>query len=182
MNNYNQNDIEKDYDLNDIQNNEYDSNDIENIDLAYTYTENFLKERRNESSNLKSRQATFLGFAGLLLRFSIDLPTSQPAYLLTKILALVTSCFSIAILACALTASLGGKVVYPSSLIDDNELFLLKNANVKFYICRKHTKLSEDIFSSVKEQKNLLNWAIGFLVASAICFTINGVLVSCLGK
>lgn len=182
MNDYNQNDIEKDYDLNDIQNKDYDSNNIQNIDLAYTYTENFLKERRNESSNLKSWQATFLGFAGLLLRFSIDLPTTQPIYLLTKILALVTSCFSIAILACALTASLGGEVVYPSSLIDDNELFLLKNANLKFYICRKHTKLSEVIFKSVKKQKNLLNCAIYFLVASVVSFTINGVLVSFLGK
>jgi hypothetical protein len=76
----------------------YNKNYIENIDLAYTYTENYLKDRRSEISNIKLRQGTFLGFAGLLLRFSLDLSDSQPSYLLTKIGALVTSFCSILIL------------------------------------------------------------------------------------
>ncbi|SRR6476469_5738812 len=160
---------------------DYSQNDIQNIDLAYTYTENYLKDRRNEISNLKVRLGTFLGFAGLLLRFNIDLPSSQPSYLLTKIGALVTSFFSIAILAWALRAYMGGEILDPSVLIKD-VYFQAQNADIKLEIINKHTKACYDIYSSIDKQIKLLNLAINFLLFSAFFFTVNGVLVSFLGK
>jgi hypothetical protein len=60
-----------------------DNNDRENINLAYFYREDFLKDRKIEIKQLDWRLGTFLGFAGLQLRFGIDLLNSQPSYLLT---------------------------------------------------------------------------------------------------
>ena len=74
-----------------------DNKDRENINLAYSYREDFLKDRKIEIKQLDWRLGTFLGFAGLRLRFGIDVLNSQPSYLLTKIGALLTSFGSIAI-------------------------------------------------------------------------------------
>lgn len=160
---------------------DYNKNDIQNIDFAYTYTENYLKERRSDISNLKLRQATFLGFAGLLLRLNFDLSDSQPSYLLTKIGALVTSFCSIFILGWALRASFSGVIIVPSTLIEE-EYLQSQNAELKLAIIRKHTIACDELYSTGIELKKLLNQAITFLVFSAFFFTFNGVLVSFLGK
>jgi hypothetical protein len=160
---------------------EYNKNDIQNIDLAYIYTENYLKDRRSDISNLRLRQGTFLGFAGLLLRFNMELSNSQPSYLLTKIVALVTSFCSIFILGWALRAYLSGVVVDPGTLIED-EYLQSQNPEIKLAIVRKHIKACDDLYLLSLEQKKWLNYAINFLVSSAFFFTANCILVSFFGK
>jgi hypothetical protein len=159
---------------------DYDNNYIQNIDLVYTYTENYLQNRRSEFSSMRSRQGTFLGFAGLLLRFNLDLSDSQPSYLLTKIGALVTSFCSVFILGWALRAFVVGYFVFPSFLIQDD--LNSQNVEIKLSILSKHTKACEDLSLALLEQKKLLNQAIIFMVFSVFFFTVNGVLVSFFGK
>jgi hypothetical protein len=162
-----------DYELNNIQN--FDL--AKNVDLAYTYTENYFNDRIKEISNIRLRQSAFLGFAGLLLRFSLDLPNSQPSYLLTKILALSTSFVSILILGWALKSSSSGDVLSPSVLIQYKYLHF-PNVDNKLEIVTKHTKTCHELHLSAIKQKNLLNQAINWLLFSAFFFTANGIFVS----
>jgi hypothetical protein len=155
----------------------YDPENIKNVDLAYTYTENYINDRIKEVSNIRLRQSAFLGFAGLLLRFSLDLPDSQPSYLLTKILALSTSFGSILTLGWALRSVSSGKVLFPSVLIGDKYL-QPPNVETKLEIVVEHIKLCEELYSSGIKQQKLLNQAITWLLFSASFFTANGILVS----
>jgi len=159
----------------------YDDNYKENIELAYTYTENHLKERKNDINNIKLRQGTFLGFAGLLLRFSLELPDNQPSYLLTKIGALVTSFCSIFILGLALRAYFRGIVYDPINLIKE-DILESQNIEVKLVIIRKNTIACDDLYLLGVELKKSLQQGIIILVCSAFFFTLNGVLVSFFGK
>jgi hypothetical protein len=155
----------------------YDPENIKNVDLAYTYTENYINDRIKEVTNIRLRQSAFLGFAGLLLRFSLDLPDSEPSYLLTKILALFTSLGSIWTLGIGLKSVSSGKVLFPSVLIEDKYL-QLPNVENKLEIVDKHIKLCEELYSSGIKQQKLLNQAITWLLLSASSFTANAILVS----
>ncbi len=163
---------------------DYDDNAIKNIELAYDYTENFLKTRRTEVANLKLRLGTFLGFAALLLRFDLDLPNSQPFYSLTsltKIGALVTCLGSIAILVWALKPRpIGASNVDPNSLtkLIQDEDFQSKNAELKFEIAKKYAETCEELSLLSYQQKDLLNQAIICLVFNAFFVAFNEVLVS----
>jgi hypothetical protein len=161
--------------------NGYTENHIQNIDLAYTYTENYLKHRVSEANNISLRLGTFLGFAGLLLRFNMDLPNSQPSYLLTKIGALVTSFCAIAIIAGALRAFIVGEIIAPISFIEF-DLSQAISADIKFVIFKSHAQTCEELYLLSQKQIKLLNKAIICLAFSALFFTINGILVSFLGK
>lgn len=153
---------------------------IESIDLVYAYTEDFLKERKDAINKLKLRSGTFLGFAGLLLRFNIDLPDTQPSYLLTKIGALVTSFCSIAILAWALRSNPKALLVNPNSLKEN--CLQLQTAEIKMMIINIHAKACEELTLVAYKQKEFLNRAITCLVFSALFFAVNGILVSFCGR
>jgi hypothetical protein len=175
MNNYN---LSSD-DNSDIEN--IDLADLENIELANTYTENCLKEIKSDISNLRSRAATFLGFAGLLLRFIIELSNSLPIYLYTKIGAFLTSFYSIILLALLLMSNPRlGEITHKGFIC---KYFLSDNVlDVKRMILRYNIEFYDYLNSEAHKIKDLLNQAIICLVLSAFFFAFNSILVSFLGK
>jgi hypothetical protein len=157
------------------------NNSIPNIDLAYSYTEEFLKDRKSEIKHLESRLGTFLGFAGVLLHFGISLQSSQPSYLLTKIGVLLTSAFSVLLAAWGLRSKSTGRLVEPSYLMD-KECFEKDNLIVKAMIINTHKETSHELDALAKQKQIYLNRAITCLAASALLFAINGILVAFCGE
>jgi len=163
-----------------INMNDNKSSDVfSNIDLAYDYTENFLKDRKSEIKHLDWRLGTFLGFAGLLLRFGADLPDNQPSYLLTKILLLTTSLASVIIASWGLRSKSQGVLVDPSYLMED-ECFQKENLEVKAMIINTHTTTSHALDLLAQKKQLHLNRAITCLTFSVVFLAINGILVTLL--
>ena len=163
----------------DIEN--IDLADIENIDLANAYTENNLKDIKSDINNLRSRAATFLGFAGLLLRFIIELSNSQPIYLYTKIGAFLTCFYTIFVLALSLMSNPRlGEITYKDLI---NKYFLSHPIlDVKRMILKYNIEFWEYLYSQTHKIKNSLNQAIICLLISAFLFALNSILVSVIGK
>ncbi|MEG4121452.1 hypothetical protein QUA43_28775 [Microcoleus sp. N9_B4] len=158
-----------------------DNFDIENIDLANTYTENNLKDIKSDISNLRSRAATFLGFAGVLLRFIIELSNSQPSYLYTKIGAFLACFYSIFVLALSLISNpRRGEITYEDFI----NKYLLPHPilDVKRMILKYNIEFWEYLYSQAHKIKDLLNQAIIGLVLSAFFFGLNNILVSFIEK
>ena len=157
------------------------NNSIDNIDLAYSYTENFLKDRKNEIKHLDWRLGTFLGFAGLLLRFGIDLPNTQPSYLLSKVGVLVASTFSVVIAAWGLKANSKGRLVKPTYLME-RECFEKESPEIKAMIVKTHAETSDKLDLLARQKQACLSQTIIWLAASALLFAINGILVAFFGE
>jgi hypothetical protein len=157
------------------------NNSTENIDLAYSYTEDFLKDRKNEIKHLDWRLGTFLGFAGLLLRLGTDLHDTKPSYLLTKLGVLVTSTFSVVIATWGLRSNSKGRFVKPSYLMED-ECFTKETPEIKAMIINTHKKTSDELDLLARQKQLYLNRAIIWLAASALFSAINGILVAFFGK
>lgn len=160
------------------------SPDSESVDLAYTNLKNKFKDLTDAIHNLRSRAATFLGFAGFLLRFIIELSDAQPSYKLTKLLAFVTCFCSIALLARALRSNPQRNLIgYRDSIQNTTNMFL-ENTPVEAKIIAIESLINscEFNFTWAYEIKNLLNISIICLVSSAFFFAINGILVTFLGK
>jgi len=155
--------------------------DVENIDLANTYTENDLKELKNDINNLRLRAATFFGFAGLLLRFIIELSNSEPSYLLTKIVAFLTCFSSIVLLALVLRGEFIPTNLTYKELI---EKYFLPNPilEVKKKILENNIEELDFHVQHFYRILNLLHQATICLVVSAFFFMSNSILVSFFGQ
>lgn len=162
-------------------NNNNNSNSIDNIDLAYSYTEDFLKDRKNEIKHLDWRLGTFLGFAGLLLRFGIDLSDCQLSYLLTKVGVLGTSACSVVIATWSLRSNPKGKFVKPSYLMED-ECFEREAIRNKAMIVNTHKEACNELDLLARQKQTYLNQTIAWLAASALFFAANSILVTFFGK
>jgi hypothetical protein len=161
--------------------------DLERVDLAYTYLKDKSKSNSTAIHNLRSRAATFLGFAGLLLRFIIELSDSQPSYKLTKLLAFLTCFCSIALLGWALSSKYPTATINPVTYVDglkNATNIFLENTPVeaKMFFIGNFISSSEFSFTMIDKIKSLLNTSIVCLVFSAFFFTLNGILVTFLGK
>jgi len=157
----------------------------ENIDLAYTYTGDSLKHLYKIVDNLRSRVATLLGFGGVLLRFIIELSDSQPSYKLTKILAFLTCFVAVSLLGRALMAN-NNKTLdseYINSIKDNTNIILRETSkSSKRQFIKAYIDAIEVYFTTAYKIRRLLNIGTICLVFSAFFFTVNGVLLTCLGK
>ncbi|MEZ2303970.1 MAG: hypothetical protein ACBR13_19570 [Microcoleus sp.] len=155
-----------------------------NIDLAYTYTGDFLKNIDAQINNLISRVSAFLALGGVLLRFIIELSDTQPSYKLTKILAYITCFISIFLLGLALRSNPGMELEQYKSIINDNTEIFLKSSpeQAKIYFIERDIKVSEKLLEKAYNIKKLLNKSIFFIVLSAFFFTFNGLLVTFLDR
>lgn len=157
-----------------------ENSNLESIDLTYEYTKDTLKHLHIQIQHLRSRSSTFLGFGGVLLRFTIDLSDSDPIYLFLKLSALMTCVFSLFLLSESLKS-------YPkdgASFRDTVEDFLQKNNALEFKKSgiEKNIQSCEYLSSVAYKIKFLLNISISFLLLSALSFAVNVILVSYLGK
>jgi hypothetical protein len=167
-----------------MNNNIRSSNDnpnVENIDLVYLFINDFLKRLNDQVNNLRSRAATFLAFAGVLLKFSTELSDSEPSYLITKIGALLTSFCSIGFLGFALKST---PRIVDMKLRDtiESDFLQIPIVEVKKIIIYEDLSFCEYLFKLATEIKNLLNVAIFSLVFSAFFFVANVILVSFIEK
>lgn len=148
-------------------------NAIANIDLAYNYTEKFLESRKNNAKHLDWRLGTFLGFAGILLRFSSDLATNSPIWLLsTKALVITISLGSIICAARGLTSISKMGRIRSESLMTD-EFLADTNTKVKEVVIKIDIKAINELSLLVLRKQFCLNWSIFCLVISAILFGVN---------
>lgn len=153
-----------------------DNPNVENLDLAVAYTEGYLKDMRLQVDNLRSRSATFLGFGGLLLRFSAELTHTELIFLVTKVGAIVTSFCSVCLLGLALSSAPREGVINFKDYMYEH--FLPSPIEeVKMMIINNNLAGHEYLTTVSNYLKNLLNPAIISLVFSALFFTFNLVLV-----
>ena len=153
-----------------------DNNSINNIDLAYSYTEEFLKDRKDEIKHLDWRLGLFLLVAGVTLCVGIDLPNRHPGYWLTKTGVLLSSAISLSMSAWGLRTNSRGRLVSPSYLMED-ECFIKETPVVKAMIVNTHKKAVDELDSLAKLKQNYLNQAMIWLAASFLLFLINTIFV-----
>jgi len=161
--------------------NTYSKNDQRNIELAYTYTQEFISDRKTEIRQLEWRLGTFLGFSGLLLRFAIDLPSNCPSYLYSKIGVILASSCAAGIAAWGLRSVPKGKFVLPSRLMED-ERFNSDNLEVKARIINTHNPSAKNLDAYALQKHTILNQSILLLSVAIALFALNGILVSLFGQ
>ena len=86
----------------------------DSLDLIYVYTEGNLKDTIASLNGLNNRLTTAIGFAGVLLRFALDVHQAQIRW---GIVAAVTGCLIISV--AGLLAKASGHLVNPEILIRD---------------------------------------------------------------
>lgn len=158
-----------------------------NTDLIYDYTEHILDKRIKGIDNTVTRLSTFLGFAGVLLKFTIDLPGKSIESSLYDLPCLTCLIFKIVtcILATSAIISCGrgllikeqGRAVEPKDL---KEKYSRKTIDYgKFYIINTRIeKTIPDLESVIQEKSKKLNQAIILLCFAAITFATNIIIMS----
>ncbi len=152
-----------------------------NVELIYNYTESLLKARSDTITQLNGKLSTFLGFGGLLLRFSADLPDCStpldiPGFyfsscLLLKIVACVLSAASVCLSAMGLTAKEKGSVVSPDKLM--NKWFRKADVRCRSFIINTWRGTIEEFENLGKKKARQLNLAIYLLAIAIIVFAMD---------
>jgi hypothetical protein len=152
-----------------------------NVELIYNYTESLLKARNDTITQLNGKLSTFLGFGGLLLRFSADLPQHStpidiPGFpcstcLLLKIVACALSAASVCLSALGLTAQERGSVVSPDKLMA--AWFRKPDVRCRSFIINTWRGTIEEFRLLGIKKARRLNLAIYLLAIAAIVFALD---------
>jgi hypothetical protein len=145
---------------------------ITNLDLVFDYTKILLDAKNKTIDNINTRLGTFLGFAGILLKFGLDLPSNCTSCLVFKILTLVLSCLSVLMNVNGLLASKTGITVDPAKLMSD-EYFYKPTPENKAKITNTWIILVQKLELSASEKSQKLNIGIKLIAAAVVTFTIN---------
>lgn len=155
-----------------------------NIQLNYEYTESVLKNCNDSINSLNTKLSTFLGFAGLLLRFGFNLPLPVKCpqldilgwectiCLLLKLSVLVLSAASICISAIGLTAQRNGTIVRPRKLMDDY-WYKQPDERCRAFIINTWVVVTEELETLAIEKGDRLNLAIFCLSLAAVLFALD---------
>lgn len=154
-----------------------EDNDSLNTKLAYEYTESFIAQCDKNMDDLNSRLTTFLGFAGVLLRFGLSLSSEYPSSILLKTLVLSLSAAAVCVSGYALTAGEVGCVVKPEVLMS-NEKFQQENVRVKAFITNTWIDTVGDLEKALGRKKEQLNYTIVLLAIAACAFAISSIIVT----
>lgn len=145
-----------------------------NTILAYEYTESVYKDRNEALNNLNGRLATLVGFGGLLLRFTTNLPGDAdcPACLLLKAIAFLFSLAAILLSVTGIRANRSGVIVKPRELMTD----YWYNQSDEIVRCRIINTWVEaiELFEEAATKKgDRLNRAIQLLAVAIIAFALD---------
>lgn len=176
-----------DEEVNDINHFSNDEEQHSNIELIYSYTESLIKAQEESLNRLDTKLSAFLAFAGVSLRFAIDLPNKSalagiPALvastsLLLKQLAIGLSVLSIIVSVWGLTARMRGSVVNPETLMSDR-WYWEEAERCKAFIVNTWVKTEREYKAiGLRKGKNL-NLAIKLICEAAIAFALNVSLLS----
>lgn len=156
------------------------SDELEKFKLVYSYTEYFIAcEKAIEEYN--QRLTAFLVFNGFLFRFSLSLVHSRPEYLLTKIMALFLSFYSICILLWGLSCRFREDIIRPIHLTESN-YFDESTAEFEFAVVSARIVASKKNELLTNTKQEAIEGATVFFVAATFFFVFNTILVSCFGK
>ncbi len=146
-----------------------------NLSLAFEYTKDFLEKIDKQIDDLNSRLTTFLGFGGLLLRFSLELPDGCRSCVLLKVVVMLLTACSVCISSYGLLANPMGTTVKPSVLMSD-QWFGENNAEVKAKITSTWLKGVQQLEEAGNRKQKQLNYAIRLLGIAVATFAINGII------
>jgi hypothetical protein len=156
-----------------------------NLSLAFEYTKYFLQQSDKKIDDLNARLTTFLGFGGLLLRFSLELPDACRSCALLKVIVMLLTTCSVCISSYGLLANPTGTIVKPDSLMSD-EWFEEDNAIVKAKIINTWLQGVGQLEEAGNRKQNQLNSAIRLLGVAVAAFAVNGVIATffleCVGE
>jgi hypothetical protein len=145
-----------------------------NSKLIYEYTESYLKYFDRGIDSIKQKVTTVLGFTGVLLKFSADLPDADILLILTKIGTCILLVASIFICIVTLNPGKSGDVIEPLELLDD--YFYKEEDYIRTFIIRQWIEtckqLDEEYDKKAKRLSNCYS-CIGF---ASILFAINIIL------
>jgi hypothetical protein len=142
-----------------------------NVELIYNYTGSLYQATSNNLSSLNTRLATIIGFGGLLLRFSADLPDDNLwqtiIKLMTGLLISISVCFSLA----GFLSKASGSVVKPEALL--KKWYYSTDEECRLIIIREWAKTIEELNDLRKHKSDRLNLSVIFLVASVLFFGLS---------
>lgn len=158
-----------------------------NVDLIYSYTESIVKAQEESLNRLDTRLGTFLAFAGVTLRFAVDLPGKSEltgiseciasSSLALKLAACGFSIASIVVSSLGLTARMTGRTVSPETLMSD-KWYWEKEQRCKAFIVNTWIKMLEEYKKTGLKKAKTLNLAIRLICGAAIAFSLDTVLLS----
>lgn len=106
-----------------------------NSKLIYEYTESYLKYFDKGIDSIKQKVTTILGFTGILLKFSADLPSTDIFLILTKVGTCIFLVASVVICIIALSPRKSGDVIEPSELF--NDYFYKEDDYIRSFVIRQ---------------------------------------------
>ena len=146
-----------------------------NLSLAFDYTKDFLGQIDKQIDVLNARLTTFLGFGGLLLRFSLELPDGCRSCVVLKVFVMLLTTCSVCISSYGLLANAVGTTVKPSALMSD-QWFEENNAEVRAKITNTWLEGVQQLEEAGSRKQKQLNYAICLLGIAVATFAINGVI------
>lgn len=145
-----------------------------NSSLIYAYAQDMYAASSRTLTTLDSRLATIIGFSGLMVRFTADLPAQTP---LTNGLRIGAAVSALVATILSLTGFLSrptGKIYLPKALLQD--WYHEPEDNLRNAITRQW-QASIDEFKQLAERKSRkLNASIFALALTAILFALNAIL------
>jgi hypothetical protein len=173
--------------INDIDHTSNAEEKNSNVELIYSYTESLIKAQEESLNRLDTKLSAFLAFAGVALRFAIDLPnkstlTQTPELvtiisLLLKLSACGLSVASILVSAWGLTARMRGSVVSPETLMSD-KWYWEEAQRCRAFIINTWIRTEREYKKIGSRKGKNLNLAIKIICGSAIAFALDIVLLS----
>jgi hypothetical protein len=157
-----------------------------NVDLIYSYTESLLKAQEESLTRLDTRLGTFLAFAGVSLKFAVDLPKKSEltgisecivnSSLVLKLVACGFSTASIVMCVLGLTARMAGNTVSPKTLMSD-KWYWEEGQRCRAFIVNTWIEASKEYKKTGLKKAKTLNLAIKLICGAAVAFFLDTVLL-----
>jgi hypothetical protein len=145
-----------------------------NSELIYEYTKSYLKYYEQGLDNVKQKATTLLGFTGILLKFSAELPGTDIWLILTKVGTCILLVGNIVFCIVVLNPKKVGDVIQPSELIDD--WFYEEKDRILLFIARQWLEACEQLDKEYDWKAKKLQNCYSCIGLAAILFAINVIL------
>lgn len=151
-----------------------------NIDLIYSYTESVLEAKISRIRTLDARLATFMAFAGGLLKLFVDIPTKgflihgllYYAFQLINIGGGLLAVASIILIATALTARASADVTSPT-VLTQKKWYWAEDESVKKVIVKQWLKAIDSVDFLAKRKSRFLNAAIKIIALAGVLYGVS---------
>ncbi len=150
-----------------------------NTRIIYDYTEKIFRGIQDNIASLNTRLGVTIGFSGLMLRFSLDLPENFPSCLSLKVAACSLVCVALCLALNGFLTEPTGKYVKADELLEDN--YYLPEELLRLKIIDGWNEGIRGLSFLQARKNRYLNWSVKTLAVSSLCFGINIILDSFYG-